>query len=90
MHATIAAFSSGVPVVPTAYSRKFGGLFCDSLQYAYVADLQQQNREQTLDIILQAYSQRDSLKGQIQQTLATTVKDKEVLLTERLRSLLLK
>ena len=27
MHATIAAFSSGVPVVPVSYSRKFEGLF---------------------------------------------------------------
>ena len=27
MHATIAAFSSGVPVIPIAYSRKFKGLF---------------------------------------------------------------
>jgi colanic acid/amylovoran biosynthesis protein len=27
MHACIAAFSSGVPVVPVAYSRKFSGLF---------------------------------------------------------------
>ena len=27
MHACIAAFSSGVPVVPMAYSRKFSGLF---------------------------------------------------------------
>lgn len=88
MHATIAAFSSGVPVVPTAYSRKFGGLFCDSLQYAYVADLRQQSLEQTLDTILQAFTQRASLKKQIQQTLDTTVKDKEALITERLRSLI--
>jgi polysaccharide pyruvyl transferase WcaK-like protein len=27
MHACIAAFSSGVPVIPVAYSRKFSGLF---------------------------------------------------------------
>jgi hypothetical protein len=27
MHATIAAFSSGVPVVPISYSRKFEGLY---------------------------------------------------------------
>jgi colanic acid/amylovoran biosynthesis protein len=34
MHACIAAFSSGVPVVPIAYSRKFGGLF-GLLDYAW-------------------------------------------------------
>lgn len=37
MHATIAAFSSGVPVIPVAYSMKFGGLF-DSLNYPYYID----------------------------------------------------
>lgn len=37
MHSTIAAFSSGVPVIPVAYSRKFNGLF-DSLKYPYVID----------------------------------------------------
>lgn len=34
MHATIAAFSSGVPVIPFSYSRKFEGLY-DTLKYPY-------------------------------------------------------
>ncbi|MEM8728359.1 MAG: polysaccharide pyruvyl transferase family protein [Pseudomonadota bacterium] len=37
MHACIAAISSGVPVVPMAYSRKFRGLF-GTLGYDHVAD----------------------------------------------------
>lgn len=37
MHACIAAFSSGVPVVPIAYSRKFNGLF-QSLDYSRFVD----------------------------------------------------
>lgn len=37
MHACIAAFSSGVPVVPIAYSRKFNGLF-SSLNYTWFVD----------------------------------------------------
>lgn len=37
MHSTIGAFSSGVPVVPVAYSRKFNGLF-DTLNYPYYID----------------------------------------------------
>jgi polysaccharide pyruvyl transferase WcaK-like protein len=37
MHSTIAAFSSGVPVIPIAYSRKFNGLF-NTLQYPYYID----------------------------------------------------
>lgn len=35
MHATIAAYSSGVPVIPFSYSRKFEGLY-ESLEYPYV------------------------------------------------------
>lgn len=35
MHATIAAYSSYVPVIPFSYSRKFEGLF-ESLNYPYV------------------------------------------------------
>lgn len=38
MHATIAALSSGVPVVPVAYSRKFSGLF-GSVDYDVCIDL---------------------------------------------------
>jgi colanic acid/amylovoran biosynthesis protein len=35
MHACIAAFSSGVPVLPVAYSRKFVGLFQNLLGYSH-------------------------------------------------------
>lgn len=37
MHSTIGATSSGVPVIPIAYSRKFNGLF-DTLQYPFYID----------------------------------------------------
>lgn len=37
MHSTIGAASSGVPVIPVAYSRKFNGLF-DTLGYPYYID----------------------------------------------------
>jgi polysaccharide pyruvyl transferase WcaK-like protein len=39
MHCCIAAYSSGVPVYPLAYSRKFRGLFRDELRYPYGAEL---------------------------------------------------
>lgn len=38
MHACIAAFSTGVPVVPLAYSRKFSGLLGETLGYGEVVD----------------------------------------------------
>ncbi len=37
MHATIGAFSSGVPIAPIAYSRKFSGLY-GSIGYPYIID----------------------------------------------------
>lgn len=37
MHSTIAAMSSGVPVIPIAYSRKFNGLY-SSLNYRWLID----------------------------------------------------
>ena len=37
MHATIAAISAGIPVIPFSYSRKFEGLFF-SLDYPYVIE----------------------------------------------------
>lgn len=48
MHATIAALSSGVPVVPVAYSRKFIGLF-GSLGYNVIIDLRTMDTEDALD-----------------------------------------
>jgi polysaccharide pyruvyl transferase WcaK-like protein len=45
MHACIAAYSSGVPVFPLAYSRKFSGLFADRLGYRHGVDLTVAGRE---------------------------------------------
>lgn len=42
MHATIAAISSGVPVVPIAYSRKVNGLY-GNLKYEYYIDAKDRN-----------------------------------------------
>lgn len=48
MHACIAAFSSGVPVLPMAYSRKFKGLF-GTLGYDYLVDCQEDDLSNILD-----------------------------------------
>lgn len=61
MHACIAAFSSGVPVVPLAYSRKFEGLF-SSLDYRWVADGTQLSTDAALQKIEQGLASRDVLK----------------------------
>lgn len=50
MHACIAAISSGVAVVPMAYSRKFNGLF-SSLKYDHVLDCKKLSTQQGFDFI---------------------------------------
>lgn len=61
MHACIAAFSAGVPVLPLAYSRKFSGLF-GSLGYKYVADCTELTTDQAFSAVEAAWNQRASLR----------------------------
>ncbi|MDA8746855.1 polysaccharide pyruvyl transferase family protein [Litoreibacter sp.] len=63
MHACIAAFSSGVAVVPMAYSRKFAGLF-EALGYDHVADCRTHTGETILNRVLQGYEDRVGLSAQ--------------------------
>lgn len=60
MHSTIAALSSGVPVIPIAYSRKFIGLF-QSLGYDYVIDATKSNEEEIISFILNSLQNRSEL-----------------------------
>lgn len=64
MHACIAAFSSGVPVVPMAYSRKFTGLF-NSLGYTEVADCTKEDEAAVLGRIQRAYERRLDLQDRV-------------------------
>lgn len=52
MHATIAAFSSGVATIPTAYSRKFAGLY-SNLNYPYTIDLETNKAEKNISCTMQ-------------------------------------
>ncbi len=52
MHSTIGAISSGVAVIPIAYSRKFNGLY-DTLEYPYFIDAK---AEITVDDALKQFS----------------------------------
>jgi len=73
MHSTIAAFSSCVPVVPMAYSRKFNGLFSDTLQYSYLTDMKTDTESRILEIVKEAYTNRENLKTLEQGQMHTTV-----------------
>lgn len=64
MHACIAAFSSGVPVVPMAYSRKFNGLF-GTLGYDNIADCKKDSDLVVINKIESGYQNRDALQLQI-------------------------
>lgn len=85
MHATIGAFSAGVPVVPMAYSRKFNGLFVDTLQYPYLADLKTTSELDILDIVKNAYESRKELKSAIDERMNGVVKERGEMITDDLK-----
>lgn len=66
MHACIAAFSSGVPVVPVAYSRKFSGLFEGVLGYKHQVPVNGLSTEQALAFTLEKFRDRDALGAEIE------------------------
>ena len=73
MHATIAAFSAGIPVVPMAYSRKFNGLFIDTLSYSHLIDLKEDDENAILTKVKEAFSHREDLQREIADRMNTTV-----------------
>lgn len=48
MHATVAAFSSGVVTIPIAYSRKFNGLY-NNIGYNYIIDALKMNNNEAIE-----------------------------------------
>lgn len=88
MHATIAAFSAGVPVVPMAYSRKFNGLFVDTLAYNHIIDLKVDEESTILTKVEKCFSLRDSLKQEIANRLVSTVSEQKEKLLKDLTTLL--
>ncbi len=90
MHATIAAFSAGVPVVPMAYSRKFNGLFVDTLHYDHLVDLKEDDEECIIGKVKKAFEHRTTLHEEIAHSLATTVRELKEKLKNDLTTLLCK
>jgi polysaccharide pyruvyl transferase WcaK-like protein len=62
MHACIAALSSGVPVLPMAYSRKFAGLF-GTLGYHHLADCKAESGPEIMAKLRTAFENRAALKA---------------------------
>ena len=68
MHATIGAFSMGVPIIAVSYSRKFQGLY-SSLGYPYVIDAKKVNEEEGLMQIEQWLENYDQMKIDVERGL---------------------
>ncbi|WP_246107496.1 polysaccharide pyruvyl transferase family protein [Puniceibacterium confluentis] len=86
MHACIAAFSSGVPVVPMAYSRKFEGLF-GTIGYARTVDCTTQSADTIRDAIVQGFEDRAELQAEAAAALARG-REKLAVYEDALRALL--
>lgn len=71
MHACIAAFSSGVPVIPMAYSRKFNGLF-GTLGYSHVADCKKDSSDEVVTKIVGGLAARAKLGADVADALLQT------------------
>jgi polysaccharide pyruvyl transferase WcaK-like protein len=69
MHACIAAFSSGVPVLPIAYSRKFSGLF-GSLGYRYLVDCREDTDDEATAKVLEFLEHVDQVREELGQSRA--------------------
>ncbi len=64
MHATIAAYSAGVPVVPISYSRKFEGLY-RGLDYPWLVTAKGMDTGAATAFILDAFARRAALATDI-------------------------
>lgn len=61
MHATIGAFSSGVPIAPIAYSRKFSGLY-GSIGYPYIIDCTVLDESEATNKVLEMIENNETYK----------------------------
>lgn len=88
MHAVIAAFSSGVPVVPMAYSRKFSGLFSGTLSYPCLCDMTLLDEDEAFAAVEHAFLQRDNLRAIVADRMGGVVEDRRrVMMDEMARFL---
>jgi len=70
MHATIAAFSSGVATIPFSYSRKFEGLY-DSVAYDYVIHACSRTTEEAIADTLKYVEKYEVLKEKATESMKT-------------------
>lgn len=88
MHACIAAISSGVPVVPMAYSRKFSGLFRESLGYRYGIDLKVDDSAKRINELEGVFGSLALIRTEIGRICETVIDNRKQLLYDGLKGLL--
>lgn len=69
MHACIAALSQNIPSVSIAYSKKFLGVMETIGVESLVADPRKLGKEEIIEVIDQAYEQRDIIKKHLEKTM---------------------
>lgn len=87
MHATIGAFSMGVPTVSVAYSRKFMGLY-RSIKYPYVIDAKEKKCDEAFELTTKWLLEREEIKAHVSESLVYVEKRKKVFL-DKLKRLIL-
>lgn len=87
MHACIAAFSSGVPTIPISYSRKFTGLFSDTMGYPFILDPTLLGRDALMNQLDSFFQQKSQLKEKIEGILSTIVHDRKQYMLSELNQL---
>lgn len=90
MHACIAAFSANVPVFPMAYSRKFNGLFIDTLEYKWMGDCVNETEEDIFKNLKIAFESENEIKISIEKILDKIVRPRLIQLKEVLTEILIK
>ena len=86
MHATIAALSSGVAVVPLSYSRKFEGLF-GTLEYKYCINGNVVNDKDAISYILNCLKNKNELDLNVKKSMNIIKKFNDIALKEYSRVL---
>ena len=64
MHATVAAFSTGVAVTPYAYSRKFKGLY-NTIGYKRILEAKELSLEDSVNQVMSDFRDRDIMVNEI-------------------------
>lgn len=77
MHCCIAAYSSGVPVLPLGYSRKFTGLFQDALAYPHLADLVHEDTSTVVERLAELLQNHHAVKAELLQSRRDQIGDWE-------------